>query len=73
MKENKSLKTQLEDLRITLSINKDMLNNQIKSLASNTKINVQLAQIISSLQEENIQISNRNVKLYNDNLQLETK
>ncbi len=73
MKENKSLKTQLEDLRITLTINKDMLNNQIKSLASNTKINVQLAQIISSLQEENIQISNRNVKLYNDNLQLETK
>ena len=38
MKENKSLKTQLEDLRITLTINKDMLNNQIKSLASNTKI-----------------------------------
>jgi hypothetical protein len=73
MKENKSLKAQLEDLRITLKINKEMLNKQIKSLASNTKVNIQLSQIISSLENENVQISNRNIKLYNENLNLEKK
>ena len=46
MKENKSLKAQLEDLRIKLKINKEMLNKQIKSLASNTKVNIQYSQII---------------------------
>ena len=73
MKENKSLKVQLEDLRITLKINKEMLNKQIKSIASNTKVNIQLSQIISSLENENVQISNRNIKLYNENLNLEKK
>ena len=33
MKENKSLKEQLNDIKITLSINKEMLNNQIKNLS----------------------------------------
>ena len=73
MKENKSLKAQLEDLRITLKINKEMLNKQIKSLASNTKVNIQYSQIISSLENENVQISNRNIRLYNENLNLEKK
>jgi hypothetical protein len=73
MKENKSLKRQLDDLKITLSINKDMLNNQIKNLTNNTAANNQMSEIIKSLQDENIQISNRNMKLYQDNLNLEKK
>ena len=71
MKENKSLKRQLEDLKTTLSINKEMLNNQIKNLTNNK--NNQMKELIKSLQDENIQISNRNMKLYEDNLNLEKK
>ena len=71
MKENKSLKRQLEDLKTTLSINKEMLNNQIKNLTNNK--NHQMKELIKSLQDENIQISNRNMKLYEDNLNLEKK
>ena len=73
MKENKSLKRQLDDLKITLSINKEMLYNQIKNLTNNTAANNQMSEIIKSLQDENIQISNRNMKLYQDNLNLEKK
>ena len=73
MKENKSLKRQLDDLKITLSINKEMLYNQIKNLTNNTATNNQMSEIIKSLQDENIQISNRNMKLYQDNLNLEKK
>jgi hypothetical protein len=71
MKENKSLKRQLEDLKTTLSINKEMLNNQIKNLTNNK--NNQMKELIKSLQDENIQISNKNMKLYEDNLNLEKK
>ena len=71
MKENKSLKTQLNDLKITLSINKEMLNTQIKNLSTNPEAKNQIAQILASLQNENIQITNRNMKLYDENLNLE--
>jgi hypothetical protein len=73
MKENKSLKSQLNDLKITLSINKEMLNTQIKNLSINSESKNQMAQILTSLQNENIQITNRNMKLYNENLNLEKK
>ena len=73
IKENKSLKTQLKDLQITLSINKDMLNNQIKHLTLNPDSKNEMSEIITTLQNENLQISNRNSKLYNDNLVLEKK
>ena len=73
IKENKSLKTQLKDLQITLSINKDMLNNQIKNLSLNPESKNQMSEIITTLQNENLQIANRNSKLYNDNLILEKK
>ena len=71
MKENKFLKEQLNDLRISLSINKEMLNNQIKHISIQSASNSQISEIIKSLQNENIQITNRNMKLYNDNLNLE--
>ena len=71
MKENKFLKEQLNDVKITLSINKEMLNNQIKNLSIQSPSNSQISEIITSLQNENIQITNRNMKLYNDNLNLE--
>ena len=71
MKENKSLKSQLNDLKITLSINKEMLNTQIKNLSTNPEAKNQIAQILASLQNENIQITNRNMKLYDENLNLE--
>ena len=51
MKENKSLKRQLDDLKITLSINKEMLYNQIKNLTNNTATNNQMSEIIKSLQD----------------------
>ncbi len=73
MKENKNLKTQIKDLKITLSINKEMLNNQIKNLSVNPDSKNQMSEIISSLQKENNQITERNNKLYNDNLNLEKK
>ena len=73
MKENKSLKSQLNDLKITLSINKEMLNTQIKNLSINSESKNHMAQILTSLQNENIQITNRNMKLYNENLNLEKK
>ena len=73
MKENKNLKTQIKDLNITLSINKEMLNNQIKNLSVNPDSKNQMSEIISSLQKENNQITERNNKLYNDNLSLEKK
>ena len=71
MKENKFLKEQLNDLRISLSINKEMLNNQIKHISIQSASNSQISEIIKSLQNENIQITNRNMELYNDNLNLE--
>ena len=73
IKENKNLKTQLKDLQITLSINKDMLNNQIKNLSLNPESKNQMSEIITTLQNENLQITNRNTKLYNDNIVLEKK
>ena len=73
MKENKNLKTQIKDLNITLSINKEMLNNQIKNLSIKPDSKNQMSEIISSLQKENNQITERNNKLYNDNLNLEKK
>ena len=71
MKENKFLKEQLNDLRISLSINKEMLNNQIKHISIQSASNSQISEIIKSLQNENIQITNRNMELYNENLNLE--
>ena len=73
MKENKSLKTQIKDLKITLSINKEMLNNQIKTLSTEPDSKNHLSEIISNLQKENNQITERNNQLYNDNLSLEKK
>jgi hypothetical protein len=49
MKENKNLKTQIKDLNITLSINKEMLNNQIKNLSIKPDSKNQMSEIISSL------------------------
>ena len=60
MKENKNLKTQIKDLNITLSINKEMLNNQIKNLSIKPDSKNQMSEIISSLQKENNQITERN-------------
>ena len=60
MKENKNLKTQIKDLNITLSINKEMLNNQIKNLSVKPDSKKQMSEIISSLQKENNQITERN-------------
>ena len=60
MKENKNLKTQIKDLKITLSINKEMLNNQIKNLSVKPDSKKQMSEIISSLQKENNQITERN-------------
>ena len=71
MKENKSLKEQLNDIKITLSINKEMLNNQIKNLSIQANSKTQISEIITTLQNENIQITNRNMELYNENLNLE--
>ena len=60
MKENKNLKTQIKDLKITLSINKEILNNQIKNLSVKPDSKKQMSEIISSLQKENNQITERN-------------
>ena len=73
MKENKSLKTQIKDLKISLSINKEMLNNQIKTLSTEPDSKNHLSEIIINLQKENNQITERNNQLYNDNLSLEKK
>jgi hypothetical protein len=63
MKENKSLKTQIKDLKISLSINKEMLNNQIKTLSTEPDSKNHLSEIIINLQKENNQITERNNQL----------
>ena len=69
MKENQNLKNQIEDLKMTLKINKDLLFKYIST-------NVQQTEQINFLNEyknDNMKLSDKNEKLHMDKNNLEKK
>jgi hypothetical protein len=68
MKENKLLKSELEDAKTTLEINKEIL---YKNLHSDIKDKNQI--ILKKLKEENDRLTKRTEELYKDKINLEKK
>ena len=68
MKENKHLKQEIGDLSKTLNSNKEIVNALVEKISLN-----KYKEIITELENEKYRISKQNIKLYNDNLELETK
>ena len=68
MKENKLLKSELEDAKTTLEINKEIL---YKKLHSDIKDKNQI--ILKKLKEENDRLTKRTEELYKDKINLEKK
>ena len=68
MKENKCLKSQIEDLDKTIKINKNIIDYSTSQISF-----PKYKDIITDLQNENTRLTKQNIELYNENLNLETK
>ena len=68
MKENKLLRNELKDVKITLDINKEILYKNI-----NEQKNEKKNKIFTKLKEENERLSKKLEELYKDKIDLEKK
>jgi hypothetical protein len=69
MKENKTIKTQLEDLKMTLQINKDLLFKYIQQGKGNNDNQV----LLNELRDENNRLTERINLHFNEKTTLEKK
>jgi len=69
MKDNQNYKNQIEDLKMTLKINKDLL---FKYISTNVQQTEQIG-FLNDYKEENIKLQEKNEKLHQDKVNLEKK
>lgn len=69
MKENQNLKSQLEDLKITLNINKELL---FKYISTNVQQTEQIT-LLNDYKNDNLRLLQKNEQLHNDKTFLEKK
>jgi ABC-type multidrug transport system permease subunit len=69
MKENQNLKNQIEDLKMTLKINKDLL---FKYISTNVQQTEQI-NFLNDYKNDNMKLSDKNEKLHMDKNNLEKK
>ena len=68
MKENKLLKSELEDAKTTLEINKEILYKQINKVVKEKE-----KKVLIKLKEENDRLNKKNSELYKNKIELEKK
>jgi hypothetical protein len=69
MKENQNLKNQIEDIKMTLKINKDLL---FKYISTNVQQSEQL-NFLNEYKNDNLKLSEKNEKLHLEKIHLEKK
>ena len=68
MKENYSLKNQIEDMKITLNINKDILFNYFSTNSKPEDVN-----LLKQYKNDNLRLLQKNEKLHNEKTLLDKK